>query len=116
MTRRLGVSALVLFLAALFIVPSVSAYYTDWLWFREVRYEGIFLRTLNAQATVFAATFAAVFIFLYAHFAVARRALRRPHVVVGHGHDGRPITVDNGQISALVVPGAGVLGLLFGLA
>ena len=84
MTRRLGISLALLALAALFVVPSVSGYYTDWLWFRELRYEGVFLRTLNAQAMVFAVTFTAVFAFLFANFSVARRSLRRPPgIVVG---------------------------------
>ena len=34
----------------LFVVPSAVGFYTDWLWFRELGYEGVFLRTLNAQS------------------------------------------------------------------
>ena len=37
----------------LFVVPSAATFYTDWLWFVELGYEGVFLRTLNAQALVF---------------------------------------------------------------
>ena len=35
----------------LFIVPTAVGFYTDWLWFRELGYEGVFLRSLNAQAS-----------------------------------------------------------------
>ena len=55
--RRLP-ALLLLGVVLLFILPSSVQYYTDWLWFRELGYEGIFLRTLNAQLTVFTATFA----------------------------------------------------------
>ena len=58
----------------LFVVPSAVSYYTDWLWFQELGYEGIFLRTLNAQVVVFAATFAVVFLFLFSTSARARHA------------------------------------------
>src|SRR4249919_1854452 len=112
MTRRIGISFALLVVAALLVVPSVSGYYTDWLWFRELKYDGVFLRTLNAQAVVFAATFAAVFLMLFGNFHLARRSLTRPHIVVGTGQDGRPITVEGGMIGALAVPGAGVLGVL----
>ena len=116
MTRRIGISFALLVVAALFVVPSVSDYYTDWLWFRELRYEGVFLRTLNAQAMVFVATSAAVFLFLFGNFILARRALRRPQIVVATGQDGRPITLEGARIGAMALPGAAVLALLFGLS
>jgi uncharacterized membrane protein (UPF0182 family) len=44
--RIRGVPGLLLVGAALlFIVPSSVNYYTDWLWFRELHYEGVFVRT-----------------------------------------------------------------------
>src|SRR5579871_665942 len=47
----LAAMALLLF----FILPSVVQFYTDWLWFGEVGYQSVFLRTLNAEGVVFAA-------------------------------------------------------------
>jgi uncharacterized membrane protein (UPF0182 family) len=115
MNRRwliLGVLALVL----MFVVPSVAQYYTDWLWFREVGYERVFLRTLNAQGAVFLATFGAVFTFLLINLRIARRALRRPQIVVGTGTDGRPIALQTGQLIGWVTPAAAFLALLFGIS
>jgi hypothetical protein len=37
--------------------PVVGHYYTDWLWFRQLGYEGIFIRTMNAAVRVCSATF-----------------------------------------------------------
>ena len=53
MPRRwlLGLGALLV--ALLLVVPSAAGYYTDWLWYRELGYEHVFLRSLNA-AGVFA--------------------------------------------------------------
>ena len=48
--KRIGLPGLILLLfVLLLVVPSAVEYYTDWLWFRELGYEGVFLRTLNAQ-------------------------------------------------------------------
>jgi uncharacterized membrane protein (UPF0182 family) len=115
MSRRWVMLGL-LVLALLFVVPSAAQYYTDWLWFRELGYERMFLRTLNAQGAVFTATFAAVFAFLFVNLRIARRALRRPQIVVATGHDGRPLTVQSGQLTGWILPVAAFLALLFGLS
>ena len=101
----------------LFVVPSAVAYYTDWLWFRELGYEGIFLRTLNAQTKVFGATFGIVYLFLFLNLRLARgRTADRPRVVLGMGADGRPVSLEGRQIAGLAVPVAGVGALLMSLA
>ncbi len=115
--RRTWLFALVvLALGLLFVVPTATVYYTDWLWFRGLGYQGVFLRTLDAQGAVFAATFACVTVFLFANFRVAQRSLRRPQVVLATGPDGRAITLERSQVSALTAPVTVVLGLLFGLS
>ena len=89
----------------LFVVPSAVGYYTDWLWFQEVGYTGVFLRTLNAQGAVFFATFTVAYLFLYFNLRVARvRTASRPRVVLGRGGDGQPLSVDARQVAGMVVP------------
>jgi uncharacterized membrane protein (UPF0182 family) len=113
--RPRGFSGLFLVAAVLlFVLPSAVRYYTDWLWFREVGYTGVFLRTLNAQSVVFLATFTVAYLFLYFNLRVARiRTASRPRVVLGTGGDGRPIAVDGRQVAGMVVPIAvAVAGLL----
>jgi len=108
---------MLLAIVLLFVVPSAAGFYTDWLWFRELGYERIFLRTLNAQTAVFAATFAAVFTFLYFNLRFAReRTSDRARVVLGTGADGRPIALEGRQISGLAMPTALVIALLVGIA
>ena len=116
MRRRGFIALAVLAVGLLFVVPSVVEYYTDWLWFRELGFEQVFLRTLNAQATVFGATFVAVFAFLGLNLRIARGALRRPHIVIARAHDGRPITLQGDQLTVWMLPVAAVLSLLFGLS
>ncbi len=114
MTLR-GLPGLILLAAVLLIaVPSATAYYTDWLWFQELGYQGVFLRTLNAQALVFTATFTIAFVFLFFNLRVARRALSRPQFVLGTTEDGRPIVIESRMLANLLLPGALIVS--FGLA
>jgi uncharacterized membrane protein (UPF0182 family) len=104
-----------LFVAAilLFIVPTAVGFYTDWLWFRELGYEGLFLRTFNAQGLVFAVTFALVFGFLYLNLRFARRRTsERRRVVLGTGADGQEIALEGPQLAGLALPVSLVVALL----
>ncbi|MEZ5319182.1 MAG: UPF0182 family protein [Vicinamibacterales bacterium] len=99
----------------LFVVPSAVAFYTDWLWFRQLGYDFVFLRRINAQAIVFALTFVAAFVFLYVNLRIARRTLDRPHVILGTGVDGRAIAVEGKSLTALALPVAAFVALSVGL-
>jgi uncharacterized membrane protein (UPF0182 family) len=109
---------LILAMVLLFVVPSAVAFYTDWLWFQELGYQRIFLRSLNAQGTAFAVTFLAVFLFLHVNLRFARRrTFDRPRVVLGTGADGRTISVESRRLANLAVPlslavafGVGMMG------
>jgi uncharacterized membrane protein (UPF0182 family) len=101
--------------ALLFLIPSSVTYYTDWLWFRELGYEHVFVRTLNAQLMVFVAAFAIAFLFLFFNLRIARRGINRSHVVVGRGPDGRAIAIETGPIAGLALPVAVVVALGIGV-
>ena len=117
MLRRRWLPAVgLLALVLLFVVPSAAVYYTDWLWYRELGYEGLFLRALNAQGAVFIATFVLVYLFVYLNFRIARTALRRPLIVFGPGRDGRPLSVQTGQITGWTRPAAAILALMFAIS
>jgi uncharacterized membrane protein (UPF0182 family) len=100
----------------LFAVPSTTVYYTNWLWFNELGYQGVFLRTLNAQALIFTATFVFAFLFLSFNLKVARKALSRPQFVLGTTEDGRPIVVESRSIAGILLPAALVVSLGLGLS
>ena len=109
---------LILAMVLLFVVPSAVAFYTDWLWFQELGYQRIFLRSLNAQGTAFVVTFLAVFLFLHVNLRFARRrTFDRPRVVLGTGADGRTISVESRRLANLALPlslavafGVGMMG------
>ncbi len=109
---------LLLALVLLFVVPSAVAFYTDWLWFQELGYQALFLRTLNAQGAAFIVTFLVVFLFLHGNLRFARRRTSdRPRVVLGTGADGRAIAVEGRRLAGLAAPislavaiGVGLMG------
>ena len=100
--RRLGLPGLIVaLLVLLFVVPSAVEYYTNWLWFREMGYEGVFLRSINAQVLVIAITFAVVFVFLSLNLRFAQRTFTRPQIVLGTGVDGRAIALEGRRLSGI---------------
>ncbi|NQW04837.1 MAG: UPF0182 family protein [Acidobacteria bacterium] len=103
---------------ALLAIPSAVVFYTDWLWFEELGYQGVFLRTLNAKALVFTVTFALSFVFLFVNLRLARRALSRPQFVLGTTEDGKPIVLESKSVAGLLLPVALVvsIGLAFSSA
>ncbi|MEO6222359.1 MAG: UPF0182 family protein [Vicinamibacterales bacterium] len=115
--RLRGLPGLILLAGVLlFAVPSVTVYYTDWLWFKELGYQGVFLRTLNAQALVFTSTFVLAFLFLFLNLSVARKSLLRPQFVLGTTEDGRPIVVQSRSIASLLLPVALIVSIGLGLS
>ena len=113
MPRRfpLILSAVILLLG----LPAFAEFYTDWLWFREVGYEQVFIRSLTARSTVTALAGFVVFAALAGNLAVAFRALRPWQFTVVTPEGPRPITMDPTRFRPLVMIGAGILGLFVGL-
>ncbi|HUR19462.1 MAG TPA: UPF0182 family protein, partial [Vicinamibacterales bacterium] len=115
--RLRGLPGLILLAGILlFAVPSTTVYYTDWLWFKELGYQGVFLRTLNAQALIFTATFVLSLLFLFINLKVARKSLSRPQFVLGTTDDGRPIVVESRSIASLLLPAALIVSIGLGFS
>src|SRR5256712_10809679 len=55
------------------LVAQVVPLYTDWLWFGEVGYTDVFVKTLSLRGLLFAALAIAVLVFLYANLTFAAR-------------------------------------------
>src|ERR1043166_1962157 len=88
-----GIGALLLVVV---IGPWLASFATDWLWFREIGFQSVFLRSLVARALLFTVAGVLAFIFLYTNFALARRgATGVPVLFMGRG-DG--VRVDVGPL------------------
>jgi uncharacterized membrane protein (UPF0182 family) len=113
MPRRLSLVFLALLLLLGF--PALAEFYTDWLWFKEVGHEQVFIRTLTARSTITLVVWLVVFALLAANLAVAFRSLHPWQFTVVTPEGPRPLTMDPTRFRPLVMLAAGVLGLLVGL-
>ena len=62
-------------LLLLITLPNLAGLYTDWLWFGETGYQGVFLKSLTTKALLGIVVFVAAFVVLLSNF---RLALRGP--------------------------------------
>src|SRR5262245_21585077 len=113
MSRRLPIALLALLV--LLGLPALSEFYTDWLWFQEVGYEQVFIRTLTARSIITLIVGLAAFAILAGNLALAFRSLRPWQFTVVTPEGPRPLTMDPTRFRPLVTVAAGVLGLLIGV-
>jgi uncharacterized membrane protein (UPF0182 family) len=108
---------LVLIAAVLVFVagPPLVTLYTDWLWFGEVGYQPVFLRTIAARTWLGAAVFALAFAVLYANLRLAQRTLKRYVFTVMTAHGPHSIALEPSRTRPLLYAVAAVAALLLGL-
>ena len=107
-----------LLLAALLVftgIPSFAEFYTDWLWFQELGYEQVLLKSLSAQATTGIAVGTVVFVILWLNLRLSLRLLRRREFAIATPEGPRIITVDTGRLRSIVYAAALVAAVLIGL-
>ena len=105
------VAALVVFTG----IPSFAEFYTDWLWYRELGYEQVFLKSLSAQATTGMAVGAVVFVILWLNLRLSLRLLRRREFAIATPDGPRIITVDTGRLRSIIYAAALLAAVLIGL-
>ena len=95
---RIGKFPLVVALVLLVtVVPAGAKFYTDWLWFKELGYEPVFLRSLSAQAPVGIVTGLVVFALLAGNLLLALRSLRPRPFMVATPQGPQTIMMDPGE-------------------
>jgi len=96
-------------------IPAIAEFYTDWLWFVEVGYEGVFLRSLTVKSLVTAAVGLLAFALLGGNVIVSMRSLRPRPFMVATPQGPQTITVDPATVRPLVLLAAGAIALMIGL-
>src|SRR6187399_1200053 len=99
--RRLPI--LLVFVVLLTGIPSIATFYTDWLWFKELGYEAVFLRSLSAQTLVAAVSGIVVFALLAGNLVLALRALRPRPFVISTQHGPRTIMMNPASLRPLAM-------------
>ena len=73
MSRPQPILLVLLLLLMLGVVAQIVPLYTDWLWFLEVGYAEVFVKTLSLRGSLFATLAIGVLVFLYANLTFAAR-------------------------------------------
>jgi len=109
---------LVLLLLALFtfmVVPSVVELLTEWLWFAEINYLGVFFRMLTGKASVGGLVFLLVFASLAFNFRLALKRITEPYMLFPGGGDIQPVVLNQRQLQLLGTSIAAVAAILLGI-
>jgi hypothetical protein len=106
---------LLLFVLLLTSIPSFAEFYTDWLWYRELGYEQVFLTSLSARALTGTLTGVVAFAVLALNLRLSLKNLRRREFTIATAEGPRTISVEMGRmrgvIYILALLAAGVIGL-----
>lgn len=111
----LGVILVALGLFVFFAGPTLVSFYTDWLWYRDVGYQQVYLTTIRAQGTLFTIVFSIAALWFVFNLRVALRSIgdARPILVTRQGTE---VALPGRQQLQSIANVAGVLiALLIGL-
>ena len=108
--RRLPL--LILAIALFAGVPAAAEFYTDWLWFQEVGYEKVFIRSLTAQSLVATSTGVIVFALLAMNLLVALRSLRPRPFMIATPQGPQTVMMDPASIRPLALAVVAIVSLL----
>ena len=96
--------------------PAFANFYLDWLWFGELGYQQVFLRSLTMSSALGAVVFAIAFAVLYTNLLIALSRFDRPYVVLGPVSDViRAPVLQRQQLRTLATVAAAGGGVLLGL-
>jgi uncharacterized membrane protein (UPF0182 family) len=104
----LAITGLVLFLLA----PTLVTLYTDWLWFGEVGYEEVFLRTLAAETTLGGTVLVVAFAVLYLNVRLAQIAGNQPRFTIMTPQGPHTIAIAPRRVKSLLYVAAGAAALM----
>ena len=96
-------------------LPATAVFYTDWLWFQEVGYEQVFIRSLTARSLATTITFAGVFAILAVNLLIALRSLHPRQFVIATAVGPQSVTVDPARLRRPVLVAAALVALLAGV-
>ncbi len=95
--------------------PALVEFYTDWLWFGEVGFEPVFLRTLAARLALGLVGFGVAFAGLALNLRLALGTLRRRHLAIMTDTGPRVIDLDPARMRPFAYGAAGLVALFAGL-
>ena len=97
------------------VVPSAVQLLTEWFWFGEVHYTGVFVRTLTTKASVGGLMFLVAFAALALNFRLALRRITQPYLLFPGGGDIRPVALTPRQLQLLGTGLAALVAVFLGI-
>lgn len=113
--RVSGAPILILLFGLLIGIPRLAAFYTDWLWFEEVGYQQVLLRSITAQTITGVLTGLAAFLLLWFNLRLALRTMRPREFMIATAHGPQIVTINPVRIRPLVTAVALVVALIAGM-
>lgn len=112
-SRRLPRAPIIAFaLFALMAIPSFAEFYTDWLWFAEVGYETVFLKSLTTRSALGSLVFLLAGAFIAFNLFVALGAVPLRNIVVVTPEGPRTISLQPRRLRPVVWLVSGLAALL----
>ena len=101
-------------LAILLLVtlPSFAGLFTEWLWFGEVGYQAVFIKSLTTKGLLGLLAFVGTFAVLFANLRLAVRGPDRPYEVFAGAGDIQPIVLERRHLSLLAAGISGVVAVV----
>jgi uncharacterized membrane protein (UPF0182 family) len=108
------IGVIAIMILAVVVVPWFGTFVTDWLWYSEIGYQSIFLKSLVTRALLFVLAGGCAFAFLYGNAAWTRRGVPGlPELFMDRGGG---VKVDvSGIVSRLVLIGSLVVAFVSGV-
>ena len=114
MRSRSGITIALIALLLFVALPSLANLYTEWLWFGEVGYQSIFLKSLTTKGLIGSVGFLIAFVVLYANLRFATKEIHRPYVLFAGGGDLQPLVLERSHVGVLAIGVSALVALFVG--
>ena len=111
--RRIVLAVLGTVFLVVVVFPWLASFATDWLWFKEIHFESVFLTSLIARVLLFVVTALVAFVFVYGNLRWASRGVDLPTLIMQTG-SGAHLDVAR-FIPTLVLVGAAIVAFFAAL-
>lgn len=112
MPARFVIVFTILFLAIVF--PSLANLLTEWLWFGEVGYQSVFVKSLVTKSSLGFGAFLIGFATLFLNLRLALKGHKKPYTLFPGGGDIQPIVIEPKQLGLLILGISALLAIFVG--
>ena len=112
MPTKLILALLAILVLVTLVALPFAELFTEWLWFGEVGYQAVFIKSLTTKGLLGLLAFVGTFAVLFANLRLAVRGLDRPYTVFAGGGDIQPIVLERRHLSLLAAGLSGIVAVV----